>query len=247
MILTFKDLIEPLTLEEFHKEYHRKKFCIIKGNAFRKHFFGNIITWKQLSDYINNDRAVSGLQAITSGPDVFARGRKAVVPVTKKLCMEKYNLHKKRRPSWSKEHYYEKDYLHEIWKKNGSIILTKASLLTPNISAIASAIETYFKGAADAHFYCSRAKDAVSFPFHRDTDDNWLVHASGTVRWIVNNSLKNIEGDTTEFDLTVGDLLYIPSKTDHRAMAQSRRISISIPLIERGSIKPLDRKYYDFT
>jgi len=57
----------------------------------------------------------------------------------------------------------------------------------------------------------------------------------------------DIEGDTTEFDLTVGDLLYIPSKTDHRAMAQSRRISISIPLIERGSIKPLDRKYYDFT
>ena len=247
MILTFKDLIEPLTLEEFHKEYHRKNFCIIKGNAFRKHFFGNIITWKQLSDYINNDRGVSGLQAIIPGPNVAAKGKQTVVPPIKKLCMEKYNLHKKKRPSWSKEHYYEKDYLHEIWEKNGSIILTKASLLTPNISDIASAIETYFKGAADAHFYCSRAKDGLSFPFHRDTDDNWLVHASGTVRWIVNNSLKNIEGDTTEFDLTVGDLLYIPSKTDHRAIAQSRRISISVPLIERGVPKPLDRKYYDFT
>jgi len=250
--MIFKDLIEPLTLEEFHKKYHRKNFCIIKGNTFRRWFFGNIITWKELSDYINNDRAVSGLQAIIPGPSIVARGRQTVIPkdyaipLTKKLCMEKYNLHKKKRPSWSKEHYYEKDYLHKIWENNGSIILTKASLLTPNISAIAGAIETYFGGAADAHFYCSKAKDGLSFPFHRDTDDNFLIHASGTVRWIVHNSLENIQGDTSTFDLTVGDMLYIPSKTEHRAIAQSRRISISVPLIERGIPKPLDRKHYNF-
>ena len=247
MTLTWKDLIEPLTLEEFHKEYHRKKFCIIKGNAFRKHFFGNIITWKQLSDYINNERAVSGLQAIIPGPLWMQQGENSGIPPSKKLCMEKFNLHKKKRPTWSKKHYYEKDYLHEIWEKNGSIILTKASILTPAISNIANAIETYFGGAADAHFYCSRAKDAKSFPKHRDTDDNFLVHAYGTVRWTVNNSLKNIEEDTSTFDLTVGDLLYIPSKTDHSAVAQSRRISISVPLMERNSPKSLDRKYYDFT
>lgn len=233
MTLTWKELIEPLTLEEFHEKYHRKKFCVIKGNPFRKRFFENIITWKEFSDYINNDRAVSGLQAI--------------LPNGKKLCMEKYNLHKKKRPSWSKEHFYEKDYLFKIWKDNGSIILTKASLLTPNISAIAGAIETHFGGAADAHFYCSRAKNGKSFPKHRDTDDNFLIHASGTVRWTVNNSLNNIEGDTTEFDLTVGDMLYIPSKTDHSAVAQSRRISISVPLIERGIPKTLDREYYNFS
>tara|TARA_Y100001951_G_C11289125_1_gene270920 strand:- start:1066 stop:1809 length:744 start_codon:yes stop_codon:yes gene_type:complete len=247
MTLTWKDLIEPLTLEEFHEEYHRKKFCIIKGNPFRKRFFEAIITWKELSDYINNDRAVSGLQAIVPGPAIAARGSKTVTPPSKKLCMEKYNLHKKKRPSWSKEHYYEKDYLHKIWEDNGSIILTKASLLTPNISAIAGAIETHFGGAADAHFYCSKAKDGLSFPFHRDTDDNFLIHASGTVRWIVHNSLENIQGDTSTFDLTVGDMLYIPSKTEHRAIAQSRRISISVPLIERGIPKTLDRKYYNFT
>jgi ribosomal protein L16 Arg81 hydroxylase len=231
--MEFRDLINPLSLDEFHKKYHRKKFCVIKGNTFRKNYFGGIISWHEFSTYINNDRAVSGLQAILPG------GRK--------LCMEKDNLYMYRKPDWSKEFYYEKEYLHKIWRDNGSIILTKASLLTPNISNIAGAIEKYFKGAADAHFYCSRAKNGWSFPFHRDNDDNWLVHAYGTVRWTVNNSLSNLPDDTTEFDLTAGDLLYIPRGLSHKAVAQTRRISISVPLIERSNAKPVDRKHYDFS
>ena len=82
---------------------------------------------------------------------------------------------------------------------------------------------------------------------HSGYFDTTQICYQGTVRWIVNNSLENVEGDTTEFDLTVGDLLYIPSKLEHRAIAQSRRISISVPLIERGMTKPLDREYYDFS
>ena len=232
--MKFEQLIEPLTLHEFHTKYHRKKFCIIKGNPYRKGLFENIISWSEFSDYINNDRAVSGLQAI--------------LPGGKKLCMEKYNLYRKKKPAWAKKDaYYDKEYLHKIWRDNGSIILTKASLLTPGISTIAGTIESYFGGAADAHFYCSRAKDAYSFPFHRDSDDNWLVHAYGTVRWTVNNSLANIPDDTTEFDLTVGDLLYIPTGLEHKAVAQSRRISISVPLMERFGSKPVNRNYYDFS
>ena len=231
--MKFEDLIYPMTLDEFHTKYHRKKFCVIKGNAWRKNLFTKIITWEEFSTYINNDRAVSGLQAI--------------LPGGKKLCMEKDNLYKHRKPNWSKEFYYEKEYLYRIWRDNGSIILTKASLLTKEISAIASAIEKYFEGAADAHFYCSRAKDGWSFPSHRDNDDNWLVHAHGTVRWTVNNSLSNLPEEYTEFDLTAGDLLYIPKGLVHKAVAQTRRISISVPLIEATEAKPLDRKEYDFS
>jgi len=230
--MKFEDLIYPMTLDEFHTKYHRKKYCIIKRNEFRHRFFESIITWRELSDYINNDRAVSGIQAI--------------LPGDKKLCMEKYNLYKGRKPSWSREHYFDKAYLHKIWNNNGSIILTKASQLTPNISAIAGAIETYFNGAADAHFYCSRGKEGISFPFHRDNDDNWLVHAYGGVKWTVNNSLANLPDDFSEFDLTVGDLLYIPKGLVHKAQAQTRRISISVPLLENHAPKPLDRVYYDF-
>ena len=60
-------------------------------------------------------------------------------------------------------------------------------------------------------------------------------------------SLSNLPDDYTEFDLTAGDLLYIPKGLVHKAVAQTRRISISVPLIEDTEAKPLDRKEYDFS
>jgi ribosomal protein L16 Arg81 hydroxylase len=78
-----------------------------------------------------------------------------------------------------------------------------------------------------------------------------LVHAQGEVSWEVSNSFENDDGDFTSFDLTVGDLLYIPKGLMHRAIPKTKRISISVPVAERkpneGSLKTQDRKYYDFT
>jgi len=232
-MLTFEELIHPLPLDDFYNIYHKKRWCAIKGNDFRKDLFSKIITWQKFSRYINNDRAVSGLQAI--------------LPDGRKLCMEKWNLYKSKKPTWCKKHYYEKKFLHDIWTNHGSIILTKASLLTPEISNIAKAVEENFGGAADAHFYCSYSEKSHSFKEHADLDDNFLVHANGTVRWTVYNSLENKEGDTTELDLTIGDLLYIPKGLKHKAIPLSKRISISIPLTQGISVKPLDRKIYDFS
>lgn len=232
-MITFEQLINPMTLDDFYEIYHRKRWCVIPANDFRKSLFSKTLTWEQFSEYINNDRAVSGLQVILSNH--------------KKLCMEKGNLHKTRKPSWSKDFYYEKRYLHNLWKRNRSIILTKASLLTPEISSIAGAIERHFGGAADAHFYCSRDAGGMSFDAHVDYDDNFLVHAHGSVRWIINNTLENKQGDTTEFTLSVGDLLYIPKKLKHQAFSESKRISVSVPLSEGLGLKPLDRNYYDFS
>ena len=232
-MFTFEELIEPLPLDDFYNIYYKKRSCVIKGNDFRKDLFSKIITWQKFSRYINNDRAVSGLQAI--------------LPNGRKLCMEKLNLYKSKKPAWCKKDYYEKKFLHDIWNNHGSIILTKASLLTPEISSIAGAIEEHFGGAADAHFYCSYSEKSNSFKEHADLDDNFLVHANGSVRWTVYNSLENKEDDITEHDLTVGDLLYIPKGLAHSAVPLSKRISISVPLIEDITAKPLDRTVYDFS
>ena len=81
-MLTFEDLLNPLSLDEFYDIYYKKRWCVIKGNDFRKDLFSKIITWQKFSRYINNDRAVSGLQAI--------------LPDGRKLCMEKWNLFKSK-------------------------------------------------------------------------------------------------------------------------------------------------------
>ena len=64
-MLTFEQLINPMTLDDFYEIYHRKRWCVIPANNFRKDLFSKTLTWKQFSQYINNDRAVSGLQATT--------------------------------------------------------------------------------------------------------------------------------------------------------------------------------------
>jgi len=163
--------------------------------------------------------------------------------------MEKDNLHKRDIPAWSKKDYFEKKYLHEIWKNHGSIILTKASLLTPGISNIAGAIEKQFGGACDAHFYCSKSSRARSFHPHTDQDDNFLVHCHGTVRWTVANNFDGGNKSASVFDLTVGDMLYIPKGLGHYAEPLSKRISISVPLLEsvKKNVIPIDRKRYDFS
>ena len=35
-MVTFEDLINPLSLDEFYNIYHRKRWCVIKANDFRK-------------------------------------------------------------------------------------------------------------------------------------------------------------------------------------------------------------------
>ena len=235
-MLDFKDLLGSMTVEDFEK--HRgKTYCVFPRAAERTELFKHIISWSAFSQYINNDRAVSGLQAVTP------KG---------KLCMERRNLQRKSKPNWSRRDYFEKAYLHDIWLSGGTLILTKASLLTPRINLIAGAIERYYEGAADAHFYCSNEADATSFPAHRDSDDNFLVHAYGDVDWEINRTLDNVKGNTDLVKLTTGDLLYIPIGLEHQAFPQSKRISISVPVSvpnkARGEkyLIPQDRKYYNF-
>tara|TARA_R100000808_G_C2155309_1_gene167446 strand:+ start:13794 stop:14534 length:741 start_codon:yes stop_codon:yes gene_type:complete len=245
MQIDFSDLIHPLSVDEFMTEYKDRQPLIVKANDLRRDIMSQIITWEKFSDYIHNDRAVSGFQIITP------KG---------KLCMEKNNAFKGRKPSWSKIDYFDKKYAHDLWNQGCSIILTKASLISPAMSALSGAVERQFEGsAADAHLYCSPIKNALTFPCHRDTDNNFLVHAIGKVRWKVydvfagkesyaNLTLKHEEKMKLKYDevLTVGDLLYIPTGLYHKAIPQGARVSVSIPLGE-GNKKRLDRRYYDFT
>jgi len=231
-MLDFESLIEPMSVDEFKTEYKDKKFCVIKGNRFRRFMYSNIITWHRLSEYINNDRSVAGIQAI--------------LPNGKKLCMEKNNLYQGSKTSWAKKDYFDKKYLHTLWNNNGSIILTKASMLNRSISNIAKSIETEFKGACDAHFYCSRNSKGKSFRPHIDHDDNFLVHCIGSVQWTVCNSFENNAKDVETFKLTAGDMLYIPKGIGHSAIPLSKRISISVPLLEEKNIVPINRNFYNF-
>jgi ribosomal protein L16 Arg81 hydroxylase len=255
--MKFEELIAPLDKDIFYNTVVDKKPFVIRGNEHKKKFFSEIISWEGISDYLNNDRAVSGFQMIAPG-DI-------------KLCMEKKGLTPENHYSWGRAPQWDKAKAHKLWNEGHSMILTKASQLSPNMNAIAGAVEEGFpNGAADAHFYCSPNKNAATFPCHADRDDNYLVHAIGTVHWQVWNVRMKREKDggrwtyigrstisveeesklgTPVIDIYLGpgDLLYIPAGYFHKATPVGARVSISVPLMQsdRGEV-PLNRKYYDF-
>lgn len=255
--MTFEELISPLDKEIFYKTIVDKKPFVIRGGDEKKKFFSEIITWDQISDYLNNDRAVAGFQMIAPG-DV-------------KLCMEKSGLEPAKRFSWGRNPQWDKEKAYKLWNQGHSMILTKASQLTPNMNAIANALEQGFpEGAADAHFYCSPDKNAATFPCHADRDDNYLVHAIGTVHWKVwavrmkrtkengrwvyhgrstvsEAEEKDLGNPVIDIYLGPGDLLYIPGGYFHKAEPVGARVSISVPLMLSDSGEtPLNRDYFDF-
>jgi len=255
--MLFKDLIDPISEEEFVSEYKGKKPFVSRGNKVRKKFFSDIISWKKFSEYISNDRAVSGLQAIVPAE-----------PMPLKLCMEKPGpnyLKPEGSKFWRREDYwFDAKRLQTLWYNNDtSIILTKAGKLTPNINSICGGFEKGYESivkagcAADAHFYCSQNKGAHSFECHADGLDNFIIHSIGKVHWkvypIFTNGKKNIMTEEEESKhepfidevLSEGDVLYLPKGIFHRAHSIGPRISISVQVAEnQGAI---DRNWYDFT
>lgn len=255
--MKFKDFISPLNEQIFFDTIVDKKPFVIRGDDYKKKFFSEITSWDHISNYLNNDRAVSGFQMIAPG-DI-------------KLCMEKKGLEPPKKFSWGRNPQWDKQKAHKLWNNGHSMILTKASQISPNMNAICGAVEEGFPGgAADAHFYCSPNKSAATFPCHADQDDNYLVHAIGTVHWQVwsvrmqrekvngrwrykGASALNEKQEATlgepaiDVYLGPGDLLYIPAGYFHKAEPVGARVSISVPLMLSDSGEtPLNRNYFDF-
>lgn len=256
--MNFEELIAPITIDEFVNEYKDKKPFVAKASTRRKKYFSDIISWKKFSQYLSNDRAVSGLQVIVPGEKM-----------SYKMCMEKskddFLKPANKKVFWRREDYwYDPGRLRELWyEKNASIILTKAGKLTPNINGVCAGFENGYKSilnkpcAADAHFYCSHNTESVSFECHADSLDNFLIHSIGQVHWKVyslfSDGKKTRLTDEEESKyipyidevLSEGDVLYIPKGLFHRAYAKGPRISISVQ-VAPGQI-PIDRRWYDFT
>lgn len=251
-MLKFADLIYPLSEDEFFSEYLGKKCFVSKcNNEYRKQYFENIVTWDKITEYLNNDRAVSGLQLIDQNH--------------RKHCMEQGELEgpNENIPHWCRDTYYDRKLVWKRWHNGESMILTKASNLTKNMSAIANSIETAYNRhyerpcATDAHLYCSASADSKSFHCHADSTENFLIHAIGSVHWKVYPVIsakggklpdeeKKRHKPTIDQVLTVGDVLYVPKRMCHEAIAVGERVSISFPTLVQGKRRALDRNYYDF-
>ena len=230
-MLNFKDIIDPISVEDFQKHYDAQQHFVIRGDKSRYEWIYN---WNDFDKYMNGfPKNCGDLQIIAYNDNL--------------------------RDKWCKKKMYDKEPLtkeqvYDLWKKGKTFILALQEYQTPGMIKVCNAIEEYY-GRGTANLYCSPVRDSVSFPTHADSTDNFLVHVEGSVKWTLYNEFGNPKHKNkrnggvsqiedreytvmAEYELSAGDLLYIPRFQYHNALALEDRISISFHFnLDRHGLK----------
>ena len=225
--MKFEELLSPIGVERFYREFKGKKCLVIKSeeNIFKDYF-----SWRELDNYLNQNK----IGAWDRAPQL-----QVVLPDGRKWCKKK-----------SKE-YKSREELLALWKNGSSFVITISEFLTQEMWEQCQEFEKHY-GIGQANIYCSNNKEAKCFPIHADSTDNFLFHVRGKVRWYIYKEfatdVMRPKDATLEkvIDLDEGDLLYIPKKKYHKVDTLSPRISISFHFQERGKQPYKRNNWYDW-
>jgi bifunctional lysine-specific demethylase and histidyl-hydroxylase MINA len=220
--LTFDDILAPIGAEEFFAEYHDRKPLHIPGGGSK---FSSLMSWDGLNSLLNMSSVwtPASLQLALNGE---------MVPPSQ-YC----------RPSVGTEGNHQlrpdAEAVTRFLKQGASLVANDIDTLTPDLAAIANALETALNGKAQTNLYCSwRAQRA--FNSHFDTHDVYAIHTLGEKVWhiyegrldnpIAHPGYKNFGHEYHEqhkgrvvakITMQPGDLLYIPRGQYHDALASS--------------------------
>lgn len=75
-----------------------------------------------------------------------------------------------------------------------------------------------------AHLYISLMSFSKTFGRHKDSTDVFYIQALGKTHWVIDDD------GTHEYDLTVGDMLFIPAEMFHASQPLTPRVGLSIGL-----------------
>ncbi len=222
-IRSLADLLAPVSVEEFYKEYLGRKPLHIRGAADK---FAAIMSWPSLTSILNQS-------GVWSPATLQLMMDTAVVPPPD-YC----------RPGRNREG--QQGLVSDLakvrsWLRRGaSLVLNNIDSLTPGLRHLAAVLANETGGATQINLYCSwRAHPA--FAVHFDTHDVFALHIEGRKGWriyqryfeapINHPTFKNLDRAFHEqhkgavsqhVDMQPGDLLYIPRGYYHDAIALDR-------------------------
>ncbi len=222
-IETFADIIHPVSEEEFFAEYYDRKPLHVPAPDPDK--FAEIMSWQKLSHILNMTAAWSdnSLQLYLD--------RKKVAPAD--YCREE--IDRDNRPSLQPDAERVKGWL----RRGASLVVNYIDTLTPEMAAVADAIEGRLGGKSQSNLYCSWQQHQA-FDTHMDTHDVFALHIAGEKDWrlyegrldnaIAHDMFKSLDHEfhqkncgevQTALTLRPGDFLYIPRGQYHDALASS--------------------------
>lgn len=93
----------------------------------------------------------------------------------------------------------------------------------PSVSSMISVIENITDSKCSAHCYISLLESSATFGRHNDNADVFFWQVQGSTRWTVEQGT-----EIYEYELTAGDLIYIPRFMIHQVVPLTPRAGISI-------------------
>ena len=205
-IITLKEILDPIPVDLFFKEYWNKKHLIIRRNKFK-----NLFNWGHLNKYINRYPNLQHLQILNYDDN------------DTRWCLDKVKNKKIDQPMLTRGEVYG------LWKEGKSFVIPFAEYESKPLLDILFEFERYFK-KGQVNVYVSPKEGSKSFPAHADQTENFLFHQYGKVKWtiykeFIPNKPKEI---LEEFILDEGDLLYIPQYQFHKVETVGPRILCSV-------------------
>ena len=238
--ITLENILEPVGVANFFKNYWGKKHLVIRRNKFK-----DLFTWNDFNNCLNKYPYLKGLQIIDYKKEGDGR-----------WCLDKVRNGKLKEPFVSKEEIYKQ------WtNKNKTFVIPFAEYEKKELVDVCFEFEKYFD-YGQSNVYASPAANSKSFPAHADSTENFLFHTEGETKWAIYKEFAPITGEAKniidEFVLTPGDLLYIPSYQYHKVDTIGPRILISVHFknkkeqsLDKFKITTIEQsardKWYDFS
>ncbi|MCS6891421.1 MAG: cupin domain-containing protein [Rhodovarius sp.] len=220
--MTFEELIAPVPVETFFREYHDRQPLHIKGSPAK---FAQVLSWRQINRLLDMTHMWSSqsLKLVLDGrlipPEEYCTqalsrdAQQVMQPVAARVA--------------------------EWVKRGASLVLNDVDSLTPGLQAVSLALENAGLGKAQANVYISW-QSHKAFPAHYDTHDVWAVQVEGEktwniwegrAEWPISHPLfrsqdqahhEQAKGRLREkVTLRTGDLLYLPRGWYHDALAEA--------------------------
>ena len=223
--ITFREIIAPMTREEFLSDYYQKQAVYIPGAAEK---FAGVFSWGAFNDILamNSHWTSRSLEVYLDG--------KVVPPPD--YCYT--NAGRDGAQTWQPRH----ERVVDLMEKGAAIAANYVQTLTPEIRSICQALETVTGyGIACTAFYSRQQKPSYQlhfdaglhvFAMHVEGEKNWRLY-EGRVADAANipgfrsadysndQNRRNAGNVLQHIAMTPGDFLYIPPNQYHEAMSST--------------------------